>query len=119
MKAYIYFNLHKKLFSVKVGGIVVAHVDRVHVVDPIFKVSEAGRQRVLREKRKNVHAYVVADWHNVHMRFPNTSDKWKAVSYNPYRAAHFYECDTEREIYNTSEALLYVNAMDKANIIVI
>jgi hypothetical protein len=42
-------------------GKVIAHVDNIIVANPTFKVSEAGRQRVFKEKRKNVHAGVVGE----------------------------------------------------------
>lgn len=58
MKVFIYWNFHKKLFSVRYKGRVIAHVKRFLVKDAELKVSEAGRQRVLREKCKNVHAGV-------------------------------------------------------------
>jgi len=58
----IYFNLHKKLFSVqtKVDGRwkVVSHSSTIALRDVRFRVSQAGRKRVLAEKRKNVHAFV-------------------------------------------------------------
>lgn len=60
-----YFNLHKHLFSVqeKVNGSwkVARHVNFLVLKDVKFKVSEAGRQRVLRERRKNVHGYVLGE----------------------------------------------------------
>lgn len=60
-----YFNLHKHLFSVqeKVNGSwkVTRHVNFLVLKDVKFKVSEAGRQRVLREGRKNVHGYVYGE----------------------------------------------------------
>lgn len=67
MKVKVYFNLHKHCFSVvslEKGdsyGKVVAHVSEIMLSEVKFKVSEAGRQRVLREKRKNVHAYCVGN----------------------------------------------------------
>ena len=39
-------------------GAVCGHPDRVIVEDAEFVVSEPGRQRVLAEQQKNVHAYV-------------------------------------------------------------
>ena len=64
MKVFVYFNLHRKCYSIKsLSGVnkgrVVAHAEKVLLRDATFKVSEAGRQRVLRTKRKNVHAGVV------------------------------------------------------------
>lgn len=63
MKVYVYYNLHKKCFSIKAlsgtyKGLVFYHSDTVLLNDVTFKVSQAGRQRVLNEHRKNVHAGV-------------------------------------------------------------
>jgi hypothetical protein len=43
-----------------------------------FKVSQAGRQRVLRTGVKNVHAYVIGGLHP----FADT-EKWRQVTYSP------------------------------------
>ncbi len=56
LKVFCYFNLHRKCFSIKAlegpnKGRVVAHSDKVLLSDGVFKVSEAGRQRVLRERK--------------------------------------------------------------------
>ena len=62
-----YFNLHKKRFSVRAcegpdKGRVIAHRKAVCLLNVKFKVSEAGRQRVLKEQRKNVHAVMRGHW---------------------------------------------------------
>ena len=54
----VYFNLHKKCFSILQNGLVVGHTDSIALRDVTFKVSQAGRNRVLKERRKNVHAFV-------------------------------------------------------------
>jgi hypothetical protein len=66
MKVYVYYNLHKHCLSVKAtqgehANLVIAHAKSVQLGDVRFKVSEAGRQRVLREKAKNVHAGLVGE----------------------------------------------------------
>lgn len=55
-----YRNLHKACISVKEGSPkrVRRCVREIGLQDVKFIVSEAGRRRVRREKRKNVHAYV-------------------------------------------------------------
>lgn len=63
MRVSVYFNLHRKLYSVRaeegpLRGRVVAHATDVLILAPIFLVSQAGRARVLRERKKYVHAYV-------------------------------------------------------------
>lgn len=90
----IYKNLHNGLFSIRQNGLVVAHVESFSLIDTSFKVSKAGRQRVIREKKKNVHAFIcgkLLDVNNIskdnhtfeQMAFNNR------LSYNPYRAGCF------------------------------
>jgi hypothetical protein len=74
MKVRVYFNLHKKLLSIqtKVNGAwkVISHRQSVSLSDVTFKVSECGRQRVIKNKRKNVHAYICGHDHDLqHLEF--------------------------------------------------
>ncbi len=110
MKVFVYFNLHRKCWSIKaldgcLKGRVIAHADKVLVRDVTFKVSEAGRQRVIREQRKNVHAGVVGEldgadgtwrdgscigWDDFNRRYERYAKRsGMQVSYNPYKWATF------------------------------
>jgi len=96
----VYYNLHRHLWSCKCRstGRVIRHAHTV--VTPFsakLVVREAGRQQVLREGRKNVHAFArVGDADTAYK-----VDGWEAfakglpgvvqVSYNPYRAGYFYD----------------------------
>jgi hypothetical protein len=108
MKVFVYFNLHKKVFSVKAlegpnKGRVVAHRAQVLLVNAKFKVSEAGRQRVIREQRKNVHAGVVGEWKDtVPAEFQG-----KSVTYNPYKYNTFVYKLTEQPITFSPSAFLF------------
>jgi len=62
MNVEIYFNLHKRVFSVRHKGRVIEHVKSAIVRRPKFVVQAAGRAKVLREKKKNVHAFVRGEW---------------------------------------------------------
>tara|TARA_Y100000361_G_scaffold136608_1_gene137412 strand:+ start:2810 stop:3274 length:465 start_codon:yes stop_codon:yes gene_type:complete len=122
---YTYFNLRTHEFSVRYRGKVRAHADRLLILPGEgrervgFNVSEAGRQRVLEEQRKNVHAYVVGDaWIEDGDAFacktiPARSIKATtdviedieerygdpvAVSYNPYKGGTFYRKDSGEPI---------------------
>lgn len=119
MNAYIYFNLHKKTFSVRYNGRVIYHADRLQVTSPTFKVSEAGRQRVLQEKRKNVHAYVIAPIANVRVVTDEEGnvDGWDAVTYNPYRDSAFVKRTPDREqVHSAYEAWLQVDDSKRPSI---
>lgn len=60
MKVEVYRNLHNGRLSIRDAKtkLVIGHADRVKLLDVTFHVSQAGRERVLRERRKNVHAVV-------------------------------------------------------------
>lgn len=107
MKVFVYFNLHKKVFSVKAlegpnKGRVIAHRSELNLGQATFKVSEAGRQRVLREKKKNVHAGVVGEWYGTVEPIENGI----AVTYNPYKYSSFVEQATEQPIHQAREVHL-------------
>lgn len=86
----VYRNLHKQCLSVMLGGHVVAHVQAITLGDVEFKVSETGRRRVIEERRKNVHAFVVGNVVSVNVLPQNTDHK---ASYNPYKAPTFTAAD--------------------------
>jgi hypothetical protein len=106
----VYFNLHKKVFSVQHKGLVIDHTDHLHMHNVQFRVSEAGRQRVIREKRKNVHAYVVAPVAEVRKAYLDTAqtDGWEAVTYNPYRDSTFVRRVDRSAVCDAYEAYLTV-----------
>ena len=86
-RVYVYFNLHKKCFSVKQSGKVVSHDDCVLLKDCRFLVGAAGRERVLKEKKKTVHAGIsgyVVDW------VPAGRSECEVI-YNPYKFTSFVD----------------------------
>lgn len=103
----VYFNLHKRRWSVrdKKTRRVIEHTNYVAIRDPRFVVSEAGRQRVLREKRKNVHAYVEGELWKEDL---HTGDIKTVVTYNPYRNESFVLADVSSPIVSSSWAVVEV-----------
>ncbi len=113
MKVKIYRNLHKNIFSVvdQATGRVAFYATSFLLADAQFRVQEGGRQRVLREKTKNVHAYVLGTllgfrgedregfpiWiphRGLSVRVPSDGrtpfrEGFDDVSYNPYKAGDF------------------------------
>jgi hypothetical protein len=92
LKVFVYYNLHKKCWSVKalngdMRGRVILHADEVWLTDVTFRVSKAGRERVLKERRKNVHAGVVG-----YLSAANDIDSVRdniRYAYNPYTCEQF------------------------------
>ena len=86
-KYYIYRNLHTGGFSVKYRGLVIDRGFSFTAENITFKVNELGRQKVIAQRHKDVHAYVVADKYN----FNETVDvdNLEEVTYNPYKFPYF------------------------------
>lgn len=93
-KVRVYRNLHKKCLSVQHktarGWRLLKHVKSICLKSPSYKVSQAGRERVLREKRKNVHAFL--EGYEVDS-LPKDKTDWKKVIYNPYVSCNFFYAD--------------------------
>ena len=95
IKVAVYFNLHKKLFSVRsrqgsTYGRVLWHTDNLILNDVDFKVSKKGRLKVIKDKRKNVHAFCYG---TINIKNEKEPVKERMISYNPYRYDYFYYKD--------------------------
>ncbi|MCG7852045.1 MAG: hypothetical protein MIO92_05950 [Methanosarcinaceae archaeon] len=87
----VYRNLHKKCWSIRQNGKVRCHALYISMKDCKTIVGEKTRQRVLREKKKYVHAFVVGTpVHNMAVPFDERGPLWNSITYNPYIAGHFY-----------------------------
>jgi len=82
----VYFNFQKKLWSIH-QGTVKAHCNYLCMKDVVFKVSERGRQRTVRNQKKNVHAFVVG--YIIFHALSVSADNWRSVKYNPYKNQKF------------------------------
>ena len=107
MKVKVYYNLHKNCYSIvslekENYGKVIKHDNCVPLFDAQFKVSEKGRQRVLREQKKNVHAYVVGTW--VSEFVPRGAVK--LATYNPYKYSSFVDATSKNSLAKASQVLL-------------
>lgn len=96
MRVRVYWNLHKDCYSLlnweprdpNKGRLLrdFPHRYAVELHDVKFVVQPGGRARVLREKRKNVHAYLEGEL--VSEDF-SISPGYLPVWYNPYRSNKF------------------------------
>ncbi len=101
----VYRNLHKKCWSVRQRGKVKLHTDYICLENAEFKVSQKGRERVLKEKRKNVHAVIkgfivdAAEINKMETALESYGQdiKWVNVTYNPYKYDSFVT-DKEKPI---------------------
>ena len=111
----IYFNLHKKCYSIqawdsdKRGWRLYEHAFAVHVKDAKMQVNEKGRLRVIKEKRKNVHAFIVAPFAEKISKKKGNGPGRKMGSicvYNPYKAPTFHDQKSKQAMHEVDEAVL-------------
>lgn len=99
----VYYNLHQHCFSMVQNGLVVLHTDMIVLENVIFKVSEAGRQRVLSEGRKNVHARVKGIFKGI---AADNLNGFREAYYNPYKVETFVDYLTDEPIFEAAEVIL-------------
>jgi len=107
MKVDIYKNLTKKCYSIrsrekKSYGKVIEHSKDIILKDVQFIVGEKGRERVIQEKRKNVHAYARGTYLST-TALP-LQESWLpkafvSIKYDPYKYSYFYREDTLEPVY--------------------
>jgi len=91
----VYYNLRKKCLSVRKRGLVIDHVRSILLKNAEFVVQPAGRKRVLKEKRKNVHAYVRGE----RVAVASFDGKSERITYNPYKNKSFVSVETGKPVY--------------------
>lgn len=103
VQVYYNINLSRKLkqplFSIRDVKTkkVIGHDTNIVIENAIFKVSEKGRQRVLKERKKNVHALIQGKL--VHT---TTTTQTNEVTYNPYKHSTFVYKDNNTPIYHSN-----------------
>jgi hypothetical protein len=106
---YVYRNITKGCWSVRDNGIVVAHLDSLVVRNAKFRVSESGRRRVVKEKRKNVHAgvsgQVISGRKDISM-LADVLQHGAKVRYNPYQFKTFVLTESEEPVSEAAYVLL-------------
>ena len=102
MRVEVYWNLHQRLWSVRCveTGRVINHSRYLRLEDVTWVVQPAGRARVLKQQRKNVHAFArgtlvqsTSTWSSF-----TSWDGVRSVTYNPYKHTSFVYCDDESPI---------------------
>jgi hypothetical protein len=88
-----YWNLHGDCVSFRERGGRVQHADWVLIEDARFAVQPKGREKVLNEQRKNVHAFVRGQLLEIATEPPEVSG-WDVVTYRPYTADFFFFVDS-------------------------
>ena len=110
MKYFIYWNLHKHVYSVRgSNGRVVCHANAVHVFDAQFRVGQKGRKRVLLTGHKNVHAGVTGKGHALSRQPPSKRYAgFTRVTYDPRKYEHFVTVAGQKPVIGADEVWMVI-----------
>ena len=100
----VYRNLHRGGYSIKQCGLVVGHCEQLTLSKCKLIVSESGRQRVIKNKQKNVHAFVSGYVCSEHVL---TNE----LTYNPYRFSSFVDKGSLEPVLVCNFATLTTNGV--------
>ncbi len=94
----VFKTLKYGCYSIMQRGVIRASAKQVRLSDVEFRVRESGRQRMLREKRKNVHAFAVG--HLVDSVHPGDERELERMAgrsafYDPCRYPSFVDGETK------------------------
>ena len=113
----VYRNLNKArtdrsrhVWSIRLtGGKVQGHSEDVILTGAVFKVSETTRQRVITDKRRKVCAFIrgTLSTDGGYPRYLIFGPRVR-VSFNPYKASHFYRCDTGAAV-TAADAVIFTS----------
>jgi hypothetical protein len=118
-RVMVYYNLHKHTFSIRYNGRVIAHTDYIKLVDVEFRVRQGGREKVLQDKMKNVHSFVIGtlvDYCKYPCEDMPSEPNNNIVTYKPYKYNSFVMKDTEEPVYK-ADIVKMINSKNKIFII--
>ena len=103
----VFKNLKHDCYSIMQRGVIKASARQVRLTGVEFRVREAGRQRMLSERRKNVHAFAVGRL--VDYVHPSDSRDMEPMAgrgafYDPYRYPSFVDRETKAPLTVVSVA---------------
>jgi hypothetical protein len=114
-KVMVYYNLNKHTFSVTYKNRLITHADYIKLNDIEFRVRQGGREKVIKEKRKNVHSFVIGTLMD-YCKYPCESlpsePNSHIVTYDPYKYNSYVMKDTQEPIYKTGEVEM-INSINK------
>lgn len=116
MRVETYFNLHKQCLSYRPPGGKVKHAQAMILNNVRFAVQPAGRDKVRRTGRKNVHAFIrgdvlwISDDYYASMDDYNEENlrrqEYRLITYNPYKYDSFVMADTLEPIHGATQVVI-------------
>lgn len=119
----VYRNLKFKdriVYSIRdaKSGLVLGHATDLLLTNKCkFVVKEVGRQRVLKEKKKNVHAWIEGSFGIIHAGDDKIFGDGTPVRYNPYTNSHFEMSDCGEPIVGANLVFIKEGLVSASSIV--
>lgn len=98
------------VISLKVPGEKIRYVSAIELENVELKVSEAGRQRCIREGVRNVHAWVVGEIVRQDcgpgVAYLIDTRRFRKVVYDPWKGGAFVDAETLEPVLTASAAVM-------------
>ena len=113
-KMKVYFDLYDKTWTVRQdentcqempSGKKVGQWNYIQVKNPQYVVHQEGKERVRREKQKNIHAYICG---YVIEELPSMPSRQEFISYDPYKDDSFVIHNTNNSIHSSPYAMMQI-----------
>jgi hypothetical protein len=110
----IYRNLHKGCFSIQKwspeskGYRLHSHMKDLIAINAEFRISQAGRKKVLNTKQKNVHAFIYCT-EFINITGAEFRKRGEEIYYNPYKTESFQIKNSGDPVYGASKIILTNN----------
>ena len=121
-KSQCYYNLHRKCFSVRRGGIVQSYARVIELKNASFNIAKAGQKLARDTKRKNVHATVSGYLTFSRQSVPSDTDHitfgwgYSRATYNPYRDDTFVDLFTGAPVHKADQVVLIARGEESPKI---
>lgn len=111
-RVQVYRNLKfkdKVVYSIRdaTSGLVLGHGTDLLLSRCLLIVKDSGRKRVLKEKKKNVHAWIEGSFGIIHCGDNSIFNDGVKVSYNPYKNYTFVFGETDQPLFVAN--LVYID----------
>jgi hypothetical protein len=115
-KVSAFWNLHHHVFSLqsnvteegKRKTLVISHCNGVILKDVTFVVRKAGRERVLKERQKNIHAFVKGEFvgETDFLQELSIGAGMREAYYNPFKQDCFTDKETGAKLFGAEIVIL-------------
>lgn len=98
----VYRNLNKKgvWYSIRQRGLTIAHASALCVIDAVFIVNQKQRERILKNKKKEFHAYIQGTFRP----YVKPIDLPAEIKYNPFIYQYFTCINLDNSPFHVSGA---------------